>query len=934
MKLTSIGLIKSILSFLAILMALNVHAQNATLRGRVTDANGQGLEGASVIVQGSRKGVITDATGSYTLTVTPGRYTLIATHVGYGAVNKIVDVENNVTSVVDFRLTESGDISEVVVTGTRALPRTQLESTAPVDLIDIRKIAGDAPQVYLNQILNYVAPSFNSGTQTVADGTDHIDPASLRGLGPDQVLVLVNGKRRYNTALVNLNGTFGRGAIGTDLNAIPVSAIDRVEILRDGASAQYGSDAIAGVINIILKSSTDKLTASVTGGAHFTKFLGESVTDGETVQTGLNFGIPMGQRGGFINFSGSYDFRDYTNRSGERTGVIYNRYNGRNAAGAIQVVNRTDSFLTANNLTRKDFRQRVGQSLLRSGQFMMNASYPMNDNGTEFYLFGGVGYRNGQAAGNRRLPHIANNVIEIYPLGFLPEIHSDIYDRSLAMGIRSQLKDWNVDFSNTYGQNQFIFRVANSLNASMERSSPTRFNAGGPTFTQNTTNLDFSRELDLLAGVNVAFGAEHRFERYQLTPGEEASYTDYGKATRVNVSTGGTILIPDPKGAISTRFGGADSSARGGGAQVFPGYRPENAVNATRSAIGTYLDLEFNFTPALLVNVAGRFENYNDFGSTLNGKLSMRYKVGQRFAVRASVSTGFRAPSLHQRHLSTTSTLFVAGVPFEVGTFTNDSRPAELLGIPSLRPEKSKNFSAGFTGNLGMFKVTLDGYFIRIEDRIVITDQFQGSNAANASDVDREIFRLLALANANRASFFANAINTETKGIDLVISYGRKLGAGNFRADVTGTLSKTKQVGDIKASPKLAGKESIYFSPTNRIFLEESVPRQKAGLILTYGVNKINFFLRNVYFGEVTEATNVDSTQQVYDAKVITDFSVGYKLTKSLRFSIGANNVFDVYPEETTNIGTRSSNQFIYSRRATQFGYNGRFLFGRIELNL
>ncbi|HVE62081.1 MAG TPA: TonB-dependent receptor, partial [Chitinophagaceae bacterium] len=518
-----------------------------------------------------------------------------------------------------------------------------------------------------------------------------------------------------------------------------------------------------------------------------------------------------------------------------------------------------------------------------------------------------------------------------YPLGFLPEIHSDIYDKSLALGIRSQLKQWNVDFSNTYGQNQFTFKVVNSLNASLERASPTRFNSGGPVFTQNTTNLDFSRQFDELSGINVAFGAEHRFERYQLIPGEEASYTDYGKARRVTVSTGGTVLIPDPLGDISTRFGGADSSARGGGAQVFPGYRPENAVNQTRSAIGSYVDFEFNFSPAFLLNIASRFENYNDFGSTLNGKIAMRYKVGDRFSVRASGSTGFRAPSLHQRYLSVTSTLFVAGVPFEVGTFPNDSRPAELLGIPKLRPEKSKNVSVGFTGNLGKFKVTLDGYFISIDDRIVITDQFQGGTG-NAVDI--EIARLLALANANRASFFANAIDTETKGIDLVVSYGRKLGPGNFRADLTGTISKTEQVGSIKASPKLAGKESIYFSESNRIFLEESVPRQKAGLSLTYGINKINFFLRNVYFGEVTEATNIPATQQVYDSKLVTDLSIGYRFTKSLRLTVGANNLFDVYPEKTADVATTGGNQFIYSRRVTQIGYNGRYLFGRIELNL
>ncbi|MGZ8557710.1 MAG: TonB-dependent receptor, partial [Chitinophagaceae bacterium] len=519
---------RSILQLTSLLMvfffiALISSAQTGTVTGTVKGANTLALSGASITAQGTGRGTTTNTDGMFTLTLNPGQYTIVASYVGYGSANKIIEVQNNVNITVDFILSETGDGTEVVVTGTRALPRTQLESTAPVDLIDIKKIAVDAPQVYLNQILNYIAPSFNSATQTVADGTDHIDPASLRGLGPDQVLVLINGKRRYNTALVNLNGTFGRGAIGTDLNAIPVSAIDRVEILRDGAAAQYGSDAIAGVINIILKNSVNAVTASVTAGANVTKFLSKSVTDGETVQTALNFGIPMGERGGFINFSGSYDYRNYTNRAGDRSGTIFNRYDGRNAAGGVQVVDRTDSFLTANKLTRGDFKQRVGQSLIRSGQFMFNASFPMNDNGTEYYVFGGIGYRNGQAAGNRRLPHIANNIIEIYPLGFLPEIHSDIYDKSLAMGIRGKLKEWNVDFSNTYGQNQFVFRVDNSLNASMERSSPTRFNAGGPVFTQNTTNLDFSRQFVALNGINVAFGAEHRFERYQLIAGEESS---------------------------------------------------------------------------------------------------------------------------------------------------------------------------------------------------------------------------------------------------------------------------------------------------------------------------------------------------------------------------------------------------------------------------
>ncbi|MEJ7676725.1 MAG: TonB-dependent receptor [Segetibacter sp.] len=312
------------------------------ITGTVKDESGNTLSGASVAVQGLSTGTTTDNSGMYTIRIKGGTYTISASYVGFTAVRQKTTVADNATASVNFSLVNSGVTNEVVVLGSRALPRTQLETPVPVDIIDVKKIAQDAPQVYINQILNYVAPSFNSGTQTVADGSDHIDPASLRGLGPDQVLVLINGKRRHNTALVNINGSFGRGSTGTDLNAIPVSAIDRIEILRDGASAQYGSDAIAGVINIILKSSVNRVTASVTGGENLTKFSGKTVTDGETAQAAINFGIPMGERGGFINFSGSFDYRNYSNRAGDRTGVIYSRYNGRNAAGAVQTLDMTD----------------------------------------------------------------------------------------------------------------------------------------------------------------------------------------------------------------------------------------------------------------------------------------------------------------------------------------------------------------------------------------------------------------------------------------------------------------------------------------------------------------------------------------------------------------------------------------------------------------
>lgn len=915
-------LFKQALFLAIILFSLQGFGQNGTIRGTVTGADGV-LPGASVTI--GTAGVITNDNGEYSISVAAGRQTITVNYVSYQPSSKTVNVKEGETVTLDFNLQASSSLSEVVVIGSRALPRTQLSSAVPVDVIDITKLAKDAPQVSLNQILNYAAPSFSSNTQSLGDGTDHVDPASLRGLGPDQVLVLINGKRRHTSSLVNVNGTFGKGTVGTDLNSIPVSSIERIEILRDGASAQYGSDAIAGVINIVLKKTVNQLGASVTGGQYDSKTNGTHYTDGKGVQVALNYGLPLGEKGGYINFAGSYDYREPTSRSGEYQGTIYRSFPGG--------VDATDSFLQATNTSRRNYSLVVGQSKITSGQFFYNASIPVSDN-AEFYSFGGLGYRKGLSPGFYRYPNDSRNVLDIYPLGFLPHIGSDIYDRSVSLGIRGEANGWNVDFSNTYGQNQFIFSVENSLNASLLKASPTSFNAGGPKFTQNTINADVSRNFDWLSGTNLAFGSEYRFERYQLIAGDANSYTNYGTARQVGIDgNGDPILIPDPLGPVNTLFG-PDGSPRPGGAQVFPGFRPQNAVNANRTSIAGYADVEVNFTKEFLADAAVRFENYSDFGSTTNGKLALRYKVTDRFTLRASGSTGFRAPSLQQRYYANTATVFTDGVPNDVGVFPNNSRAAKLVGIPSLVPEKSKSVSAGITGNLGNFKFTVDGYLTRINDRVIYTDQFSGSNAPGASDADKELYQILLQANATRAQFFANAINTETKGVDVVVSYSKKLGSGQFRADLSGTISDTKQVGDIKVSDLLKGKESIYFSNANRVYLENAVPNQKANLSLNYSIGHFNVFLRNNYFGGVTEPTNTIANQQFYDPRVVTDLSLGYQITKEAKVTIGSNNLLDVYPEKVAIAANSGTGQYIYSRGATQFGFNGRYIFGRIEISL
>lgn len=916
--------------FLFTLLTVNVFAQTQKLTGLV-QSNNENILGATVR---TNDGISqsTDAQGAYTIDVTANTKSITVSYVGYKSVTK--NITEAINNVLNFDL-DATSLDEVVVVGSRAVPRSNLETPAPVDVIDIKNLTKDVAQVSLNQILNYVAPSFNSNTQVISDGTDHIDPASLRGLGPDQVLVLINGKRRHTTSVVNINGTFGKGSVGTDLNAIPTAAIKRIEILRDGAAAQYGSDAIAGVINIILEDNVQELRASATYGGFASKNA-ENKFDGQSVQANLNFGLPLGDRGGYINFSGSYDFREPTNRQKEFTGVIFNDYNNPTDYPSPTGANVTDAELAKRGLTRADFVSRIGQAQTRGGALFFNSAIPLREN-AEFYAFGGLNYRNGESAAFRRQPaQITHNISEIYPLGFLPLIVTDNYDQSFATGIKGKIGNWNADFSNSFGRNAIDFKTENSLNASLLKASPTSFDDGGYRFAQNTTNFDVNRFFEqTLAGINVAFGLEHRYENYKILAGEEASYADYGKAIRVGTDgAGNPILIPNFQGNVQTRFA-ANGSAYASGAQAFGGFRPDNTINESRSSIAAYGDVEINFTPSFLLTGALRFENYSDFGSTLNWKISTRYKIDERFNFRAAASSGFRAPSLHQRYFNATSSLFVDGQIINSGTFTNDSRPAQLLGIPSLKQETSHSYSAGLTGNFGKLKATIDGYYIRINDRIVYTGNFTGSNAAGASEQDKEIYSLLQTANASSARFFANAIDTETKGLDVVLTYNENIGKGTLRTDLSGTFVKTNILGEVKSSEKLAGKENIYFDQASRIYLESAVPRQKINLSFNYTLDKFNVFLRNVYFGEVEGATNVDADRQTFGGKVVTDLSLGYQLTKNLKWTVGANNLFDVYPDKVRDGSSlQGAGYFLYSRTGQQFGFNGRFAFTRLALSL
>ncbi|WP_394750129.1 TonB-dependent receptor domain-containing protein [Spongiimicrobium salis] len=953
-------------------------SQEKEIKGTVKDENGEPLAGANILVKGTTIGTQTDFDGNFTIDVPDGQDILVISFIGYASTEVSISGKDFVTVVLKEN---AARLDDVVLVGSRNPNRTSTESSVPVDVIDVTEIASLAPQTSVTQILNYVAPSFTSQSQTVSDGTDHIDPASLRGLGPDQVLVLINGKRRHSTSLINVNGTVGAGSVGTDLNSIPTAAIERIEVLRDGAAAQYGSDAIAGVINIVLKKNTGKLDFTLTTGANFSEngnqFDGGS--DGEKVQLDANYGLPIGDQGGFINFTGSLATRQPALRNRDYSGDIFRGFHGAerifaanggnvaemtlqdyaNAAqdisyldqatkdqiAALDLTNATgvDSLrslldfdadedeLAARGLSRSDFRFRVGTSKLREGKFFANLSVPLGET-TELYSFGGISYRQGLASGFYRRPAQGDGRANTpaFPNGFLPDIKSDIVDRSFAFGIRGEMEGWNIDFSHTYGQNTFFLTVENSSNGTLGVSTPRNFDAGGFGFTQNTTNLDINKFYeDIFEGFNVAFGAEYKVENYEITAGEEASYASFDiNGNVVNSATPDALLVRN-------NFTGVPL---GGGAQVYRGFDPGNATDEFRNNISAYIDLEADFTENWLLSVAGRYENYSDFGETFNYKIATRLELSENLAVRAANSSGFRAPSLHQQFFSRTSTVFVDNQPFEQGTFTNDSRAAALIGIDPLKEETSNSLSAGLTGTFGNFSITVDAYQINIDDRIIYSGSF--GNGGNP-----ELTAIFDAANATSARFFVNAIDTRSRGLDIVVSHKAQLTedmrlSNNFAATFTETEVQDVFVPELIANAGLSG---AFFDGQEEAFLTLAQPRTKLNLTNTLSYKNWEVLLQNVFFGEVTDPDDFNgdarvagtqvSDDAIYGGKVITDLSFSKTFSDRFRLTLGANNLFDVYPDENRAGGT-SGDQFVYSRRTSQFGYTGRFLFARVNFSL
>jgi iron complex outermembrane receptor protein len=641
-------------------------------------------------------------------------------------------------------------LQEVQIVGSRNSKRTVVNSAVPIDIIDVKSVTTQSGKVEINELLQYVAPSFNANKQSGSDGADHVDPATLRGMGPDQTLVLINGKRRHQSSLVNLFGTRGRGNTGTDLNAIPASAIKRIEILRDGAAAQYGSDAIAGVINIVLNDNVNELTGAVTYGAYDTHAKGDFLPgtantpgyvldqnghgnsygknrdfDGNSLKVAANYGFKIGKNGGFANVTTEYFSKEKTLRPGF------------------------------------DFRKGFGEAGIKSLNFMVNLQIPVTKT-INFYAFGGRNDRNTDAYAFTR--NDGERVVEsIYPGGYTPRITSNIVDNSIAAGFRTETSGgWKIDLSNAYGMNNFKYKIKGTINASLGDNSPTSFDAGGFSLSQNTTNLDFSKNFkSVLNGLNFAFGGEYRIEQYKINAGEIGSYATY--------DTNG-VPITDP----TTQFAPIDpisGNPRPGGSQGFPGFSPKNEVNEKRTSKALYVDTELDVSKEFLLSAALRYENYSDFGNTLNLKYAYRYKISDQISLRGSWSTGFRAPSLAQIYFNTNFTNFNSSGATEVLLSANDSPVTKGFGIGKLKEEKSNNASIGLTGTFGHFTATVDGYLINVKDRIVLTGYFDAS-ALNLG--------------VNSAQFFVNGVDTRTTGLDMVFAWKKTMGDSKLGATLVG----------------------------------------------------------------------------------------------------------------------------------------------------
>lgn len=768
---------------------------------------------------------------------------------------------------------EAGD--DIVVTGTRTAGRTRLDSASPVDVLSGASLQRQGT-TELAAALATVAPSINFPRPSANDATDAIRPATLRGLAPDQTLVLINGIRGHSSANLNTNGTVGRGSSAVDLNTVPTSALDRVEVLRDGASAQYGSDAIAGVVNLRLREARSGGGAGITYGFYDTQVdtanNRRSVT-GEPVVTatawqGFGFGSD-----GFVTVSGEYTKRQPTNRADIDRRVTPNRVTGRYGDPEVE--------------------QYTG---------FVNAGTSLTDN-VSLYAFGGYQDRDTRSAAFPRNAN-AQTALAGYANGFLPLINTKTKDINSAVGLRGDFGGYNVDLSFSYGRNTVDFRTLNSANYAYGAATPRNFYDGQVAYDQYVAGLDVTRKFDVFQSLNVAFGIEGRREGYKITPGEPASYG--------YPATGATGAAP--------------------GAQGFGGFNPANAIERGRRSGSIYADVEAQVTERLLVGLAGRGEHYSDFGSTATGKLSARYDVTDWFALRGTASTGFRAPSLQQQYFTQIASVVTNGVPVLTGTFPSVSPVGTALGGLPLEPEKSTSLSVGTVLRSGGFDLTIDAYRIHIRNQIGLSENISAATAGSAA-VATQIRNLLAATNtgASAARFFINGLASTAKGIDAVAHYRtRTASAGTFDFTVAGNINKV-DVTRVPTSTATLDPAPTLFARSRILTLEQGTPGEKVTGTIDWSLDRLGALARVTYYGNVNQPGTTPAGDVLTGDRAITDLELRYSGAKGAQLGIGVSNLFDVYPQATP--AANNSTGVLGFPYYSPFGFNGRYLYVRAGLN-
>ena len=862
-----------------------------------------------------------DSRGRYSLAgVQAGRRIMQIRSLGYAPESLIVNAVAGQVVTADVRLRRSAYqlVPVQTLVGSRAKHAAAEELAVPVDVYTVEELRRTG-STETTQILANLSPSVNFPKQAVTDATEIVRPFTLRGLSPDHSLVMINGQRRHTTALLNVfsNGS-APGSSGVDLNAFPSSAIDRIEVLRDGASTQYGSDAIAGVVNLVLKEGQfapfiNTSTGQYRPGKGFQN-------DGTTNDIGGGVGFKLGR--GSLSLFGQYMKREATNRACP-DGSFPDLNGVRDSVANCQVIVKRNGVQQPN--------VHWGDGIERDIHTFANLRLPLSADGTtELYAFGGYSDRDGTGNGFFRKPQNGRNWAQIYPLGFLPEFRPNVIDYSATGGLRTDLGGWAADIGATYGYNGFDFNLRNTLNSSLgpSLSTPTapgpdrvRGTADDPGIPNQTAffagalrrgefnlsaNLSKAMQMGLANPVNVAVGVAFRRENYEVVAGERASWIQ------------GYHLTRDSSGVAQ------------GGSSVFQGFAPSDASENSRTNFGGYVDLETNLSQSVLVNAAGRFESYSDFGQAFTGKAALRYQPDRKFVLRGAVSTGFRAPGLQQSWYSHTTTAIQNGVLIEVGNFPVTNRASRIFGAKPLQEEKSVNLSAGFayspTNNLNL---NVDIYHITIKDRILLGATFDGTS----DPVVAQILLDSGFTSIAAVQFPTNALDTKSDGIDIVANYRMLAGSGTFDFSFAVNFAKNKITRVSPLPDILRGTATIYTSALDIVTInaiEKNRPDRRSTFTTNYSVGRFHAMARASDFGSFVDGS-LDGLE-TFGAKMLLDGELGYRF-QAVNISIGARNLMNVYPDQVKVADNTNNGTFIYPG-ASPFGYNGRFVYLRSEIVL